>query len=208
MNGSCGHETGVNQAGRYNATKQTTLLTATASSDTMVISSVQNVSNMTETNKENGVIAVTNQHATTNTETSGILSASELTTSNATAATKQIGFTSVALVTTKENVNSADEQTDFTILSSSTADTNCANEWHGPKAPTSNVFMDSAIQSNISPEVPQLTNISVNTNNKIITFLKCSCNSASEPMTPSNRATDKQPNSMLAYISEGFDISD
>jgi len=36
INGSCGHETGVNKAGRYNATEKTTLLTATASSDAMV----------------------------------------------------------------------------------------------------------------------------------------------------------------------------
>ena len=106
--GSCGHETGVNQAGRYSAAEQTTLLTATASSDTMVISSVQNISSMTETSKENGVIAVTHQH------------------------------------TTKVRADSS----------------------------------------------------------------KYNCNSASEPMNPSNRATDKEPNSMLAYVNEHFDISD
>jgi hypothetical protein len=208
LNGSCGHETGVNQAGRYNAIEQTALLTATASNDTMVISSVQNISSMTETSKENGVIALTDQHATSSTETSGILSASGQIISNATAATKQRGFTSVALVTTKENVISAGEEIDSTVLSSSTADTSCANESHRPKAPTSNVFMDSAIQSNISLEVPQVTTISVNTNNKVRTDLsKCNCNSASEPMNPSNRTTDKEPNSMLAYISELPDIS-
>jgi len=209
LNGSCGHETGVNQAGRYNATAQTTLLTATASSDNMVISSVQNISSITETSKENGVIAVTDQHTTSSTETSGILSASELTISNATAATKQSGFTPFAFVTTKQNVIPTGEQIDFAILTSSTADTSCANESHRPKAPSSNVFMDSAIQSNISPEVPQVTNISVNTNNKVRTdSSKYNCNSASEPMNPSNRATDKEPNSMLAYISEHSDISD
>ena len=208
LNGSCGHEIGVNQAGRYNATAQTTLLTATASSDNMVISSVQNISSITETSKENGVIAVTDQHSTTSTETSGILSASEPTISNATAATKQSGFTSFALVTTKQNVIPTGEQIDFAILTSSTADTSCANESHRPKAPSSNVFMDSAIQSNISPEVPQVTNISVNTNNEVRTnSSKYNCNSASEPMNPSNRATDTEPNSMLAYISEHFDIS-
>ena len=208
LNGSCGHETGVNQAGRYNAIEQTALLTATASSDTMAISSVQNISSMTETSKENGAIALTDQHATTSTETSGILSSSGPTISNATAATKQSGSSSVALVTTKENVISAGEQIDFTILSSSTADTSCANESHRPKAPTSNVFMDSAIQSNISLEVPQVTTISVNTNNKVRTDLsKCNCNRASKPMNPSNRTTDKEPNNMLAYVSELSDIS-
>jgi len=191
LNGSCAHETGVNQAGSYNAAAQTTLLTATASSDNMVISSVQNISSITETSKENGVIAVTDQHTTTSTETSGILSASELTISNATAAAKESGFTSFALVTTKQNVIPAGEQIDFAILTSSTAVTSCANESHRPKAPSSNVFMDSAIQSNISPEVPQVTNISVNTNNKVRTdSSKYSCNTASEPMNPSNRATD------------------
>jgi hypothetical protein len=209
LNGSCGHETGVNQAGRYNATEQTTLLTATASSDTMVISSVQHISSMTETSKENGFIAVTDQHTTTSTETSGILSASEPTISSTTSATKQSGFTSVALVTTRENVISAGEQIDFTILTSSTPDTSCAYKIHRPKAATSNVFIDSSIQSNISPEVPQVTNIFVNTNNKVrIDSSKYNCNSASEPMNPSTRATDKEPNSMLPYISEHFDISD
>ena len=209
LNGSCGHETGINQAGRYNATEQTTLLTATASGDTMLISSVKNISSMTETSKENGFIAVTDQHTTTSTETSGILSASEPTISNATAAAKQSGFTSVALVTTKENAISAGEQIDFTILTSSTADLSCAYERHRPKAPTSNVFIDSSIQCNISPEVPQVTNISVNTNNKVRTdSSKYNYNSTSEPMNPSNRATDKEPNSMLPYISEHFDISD
>jgi len=208
LNGCCGHETGVNQAGRYNSIEQTALLTATASSDTMVISSVQNISSMTETSKENGAIALTYQYATTSTETSGILSSSGPTISNATAASKQSGFSSVALVTTKENVISTGEQIDLTILSSSTADTSCANESHRPKAPTSNVFMDSAIQSNISLEVPQVTTISVNTNNKGRTDLsKCNCNRASKPMNPSNRTTDKEPNSMLACISELSDIS-
>ena len=209
LDGSCGYETSVNQTGRYNATEQTTLLVATASDDPVVISSVQNISSMTETSKENGVIAVTDQHTTTSTETSRILSASEPTISNATVATKQSGCTSFAIVTTKQNVISAGEQIDFAILTSSTADTNCANESHRPKAPTSNVFMDSAIQSNISPEVPQVTNISVNTNNKVRTdSSKYNCNSESEPINPSNRATDREPNSMLAYISERFDISD
>ena len=68
--------------------------------------------------------------------------------------------------------------------------------------------MDSAIESNISLEVPQVPNISVNTNNKVRRdSSKYNCSSASETMNPSNRATDKEPNSMLAYISEHFHIS-
>ena len=142
---------------------------------------------------------MTDQHITTSTENSGIMPASELTISNTTAATKQSGFTSLALVTTKQSVISAGEQIDFIILTSSTADTSCANESHRPKPRTSGVFIDLAIQNNISPEVPQVTNISVNTNNKVRTdSSKYNCTSASEPMNPSNRAINKEPNSMLA----------
>jgi hypothetical protein len=209
LNDSCGHETGINQAGRYNATEQMTVLSATASSGTMVFSSVQNISSMTVTSEENGVSADTDQHSTASKETSDILSSSESTISNATAATKQSGCTSVALVTAEQNAIFADEQIGFTILTSSTADTSCANESHGPEASTSDVFMDPAIQNNISSEVPQVTNVSVNTNSEVRTdSSKYNCNSASEPMNQSNRVTDKEPNSTVAYISEHFDTSD
>lgn len=209
LNVSCGHKTGVNQAGTYDANEQMTVLSVTASSDTMVFSSVENISGMIVTSKENGISADTDQHAIASKETSSILSSSELTISNATVATKKNGCTSVAVVTTEQNAIFADEQIDFTILTSSTADTSCANESHGPNASTSNVFMDPAIQSNTSSGVPQVTNISLNTNSKVRTdSSKYNCNSTSESMDQSNRATDKEPNSMVAYISEHSDTSD
>lgn len=204
LNGSRENKTDANQAGRCDATEQTTLLSATASSNTVVISSVQNISSTTVAIKENGSSAVTQQHTTASKETSGILTASEPTNSNAIAAPKQSGSTSVSLGTTKQNVISAGEQVDSTILTSSTVDTVSANESHVTEALTSNVFMDSAIQSNISSEVSKITKTSMNTNSHVRTdSSKHNYNSASEPML-----TDKEPNSTVAYVSERVDTLD
>jgi hypothetical protein len=208
LNGSCENKIEANQTGRCDVTEQTTLLSATATSSTMVRSSAQNISRTTVAINESGSNGVTQQHTTASRETSGILTASEPTISNATAATQQSGSTSVTLVTMKQNVISAGEQVNATILTLSTTDTVFSNESHVTDSPASNVFMDSTIQSNTSSEVSKTTQIPMNTNSKVRTdSSKYNCNRESECMNQSNRATDKESNSMVAYVSGHVDTS-
>jgi hypothetical protein len=188
--GSSENKTDTNQALWYAATEQTTLLSASERSNIVVMSSVQNINSTTVAINKNASSDVTKQHTTASKGTIGIQKASGPTISNATAAPKQSGCTSVAVVTVQQNVVSA-------------------NENHGMKAPTSNVFMDSAIQSSTSSDVAKIAEISMNTYSKVSTdSSKYNCNSASGRINQSDRATNEDLNSMSACISEYVDNSD